>query len=639
MRVDTKKFFIALIVFFAVVIGMGIREYNDAKSNSLQSIREELSKATTSASVITGSHYYDKLLTSQISPVDLATINEDITLLTQSHNMKNIYTVYKDANNTVRYGANTSLDDKYIQAMEPAKNNGADLAKILNSKLPYFQLDPQNGYHTLYLPGVTSSGIHYLNIAITKSISLQKISQTAIFDTVAKSLLLFLGIFPFLILYRNVLSSTADRLNEEVDQTHEKLHETTTLLHDRVEEKTKELINEGFIDSLTHLPNRHRLLFDMDRNSYDALIVIHLQNLHDLNRYFGPSVCDSLRQQFALLLVKSNLNAYRLGRDEFALLVDQKHKDGELDYFSKYLLELFSTHSFNAFNENITMSVRLGIDASEHLNLGNADEALFEANRSSEAYSIFKENKELQKEQNQHIANASSIREAYYDGRIICYYQPIVSTKTGKVLLYETLARLIDKNSTIILPLDFLAIAKKTALYPEISREVIRQTCEAFSSREESFTLHLCALDVVNHHTIRYIEEMVVSTNTSEQVIFELSESDIYDNYLQVIQFITTMKRLGVRISIDNFGSDSSSLEKMIDLDIDFIKIDGGIINKIVQNKKYLDVTRSIVELAKALEAKTIAENVEDDDTFALLQSINIDYVQGFYIGKPSHLP
>jgi EAL domain-containing protein (putative c-di-GMP-specific phosphodiesterase class I) len=328
-----------------------------------------------------------------------------------------------------------------------------------------------------------------------------------------------------------------------------------------------------------------------------------------------------------------------LGRDEFALLVDQKHKDGELDYFAKYLLELFSTHSFNAFNENITMSVRLGIDASEHLNLGNADEALFEANRSSEAYSIFKENKELQKEQNQHIANASSIREAYYDGRIICYYQPIVSTKTGKVLLYETLARLIDKNSTIILPLDFLAIAKKTALYPEISREVIRQTCEAFSSREESFTLHLCALDVVNHHTIRYIEEMVVSTNTSEQVIFELSESDIYDNYLQVIQFITTMKRLGVRISIDNFGSDSSSLEKMIDLDIDFIKIDGGIINKIVQNKKYLDVTRSIVELAKALEAKTIAENVEDDDTFALLQSINIDYVQGFYIGKPSHLP
>ncbi len=639
MRVDSKKFFIALIVFFTVVIGMGVREYTNAKSSSLQNIQAELLQAATSASIITGSHYYDKLLTSQVSPVDSATINEDITLLTQSHNMKNLYTVYMDANNTVRYGASTSLDDKFIQAMYPVKNNSVNFTKILSNNVPYFQFDTKGGYHTLYLPGITSSGIHYINIAVTNPISLQKISQTAIFDTIAKSLLLFLGILPLLVLYRNVLSGTANRLNKEVDQAHEKLHETTTLLHDKVEEKTKELINESFIDSLTHLPNRHRLLFDMDRNDYDALIVIHLLNLYDLNRFFGPSVCDSLRQQFALFLVKSNLNSYRLGRDEFALLVDQKHNYDELVYFAQYLLELFSTHIFRVLNENITILFRLGIDASEHLSLGNADEALFEATRLSENYSIFKENNELQNEQNQHIASATSIREAYFDGRIICYYQPIVATKTGKVVLYETLARLIDKNATIISPLNFLTIAKKTALYPEISREVIRQTCEAFSSREESFTLHMCSLDVINTHTIHYIEEMVVSTDTSKQVIFELSESDIYDNFLQVSQFITTMKRLGARISIDNFGADTSNLENMIHLDIDFIKIDGGFVNKIVKNKKYFDVARAIVELAKALEAKTIAENVEDDDTFALLQSINVDYVQGFYIGKPAHLP
>jgi EAL domain-containing protein (putative c-di-GMP-specific phosphodiesterase class I) len=167
---------------------------------------------------------------------------------------------------------------------------------------------------------------------------------------------------------------------------------------------------------------------------------------------------------------------------------------------------------------------------------------------------------------------------------------------------------------------------------------VIRQTCEAFSQREESFTLHLCGLDLTNAHTVHYIEEMMVSTNTSHQIIFELSESDIYQNFVVVSEFIKTVKRLGGRISIDNFGADYSNLEKMVHLDIDYLKIDGGLVNKITSNKKYLSIVQSITMLAHALGLKVIAENVENDDTYALLQSSHVDYAQGFYIGKPTHL-
>lgn len=638
MRVDGKKFFGAFLIFFLVVAGVGIREYKETQARGIQKIKDELFKAATSASTLTGAGYYEKLFAGGITPVDSTITAQEVATLTGAHGMSELYTIYMDTNKSIRYGAMASHNGTLHQPQESVAQSASYVSRFSTPTAAQFELDPQNGHHVLYLRGVTPSGIRFINVAVTQSIPLQKISQTAIFDTIAKSLLLFAGALPFFILYRNVLSRTADELSVEVDEAHERLHETSSLLHNKVEEKTKELIDEGFIDSLTHLPNRHKLLFDMDRQHYDALVIIHLQNLHDLNLYFGASVCDSLRQQFAILLIKSYPNSYRLGRDEFALLLNGSHDDAQILLFAQELLELCETHSFNAFNETITLHARLGIDVSSKISLGNADEALLSALKTSQNYCIYEEDRELPLQQSRHIASATSIREAYYDGRIICYYQPIIQTTSGAVLMYETLARLIDKNSDILTPLNFLTVAKKTALYPEISREVIRQTCEAFSQREESFTLHLCGLDLTNAHTVHYIEEMMVSTNTSHQIIFELSELDIYQNFVVVSEFIKTVKRLGGRISIDNFGADYSNLEKMVHLDIDYLKIDGGLVNKITSNKKYLSIVQSITMLAHALGFKVIAENVENDDTYALLQSSHVDYAQGFYIGKPTHL-
>ena len=642
MRVDSKKFFIALLLFFAVVIGMGVYEYYTTKKTQLETIKNNLQEAAASASIIAGNSYYDHLSTKQVTPVEIATLIENMTSLARTHTMERLYSVFMDANNTLRYGisnAYASSNQTLIQPLDLVSNDRARLTEILKSNQPFFQLDTVQGSHTLYLPSTTTSGIRYLTIAVTEPISLQKISQMEIFDTIAKSLLLFIGILPFLILYRNVLSCTAERLSEEVVLTNEKLHETTEILHERLEEKTKELIDEGFIDPLTHLPNRHRLAFDMDRHSYHALVIIHLKNLQELNHFFGTSITDSLRQQMGLLLTKLGLNTYRLGRDEFALLLDHNDTTEDLTAFAEFLLHALNQHSFNVLNEKIIVATRLGIDMSMNLSLSHADEALANATETSEDFSIYQEDRELEKHQNQNLTTASSIREAYYDGRIICYYQPIISTQTGEIQSYETLARLISKDASLIPPLNFLTIAKKTALYPEISREIIRQTCETFADRDENFSIHLCALDIMNSHTLRYLEETIVSTDTARKIIFELCEEDIYHHYLPVSLFITSMKRLGAKISIDNFGSSYCSLEKIIHLDIDYLKIDGGLINKVNHNQKYLDTVRTIATFAKAIEAKSIAENVENDEIFTTLQTLDIDYVQGFYIGSPSHLP
>lgn len=462
-----------------------------------------------------------------------------------------------------------------------------------------------------------------------------KDSDSAVFETIAKSLLIFMGALPFMLLYRNILSRQVAYLSDKVDIQSEKLYETTTLLEEKVEEKTKELIEEGFIDPLTHLPNRHRLLFDMDRYHYNALVILKLHNFKELTQFFGNSIGDSLLQQFALWLTRLNYNAYRLGNHEFALLLEQDYPLQELVAYCDATIEELGRHSFIADKESVSLLARMGVDAGEKFGLAHADAALQQAIETGQTFVVYEAHSEEGSNQSHNIKTAKNIREAFHAGRLICYYQPIISTLTGTVEKYETLVRLIDVDTTIIPPHDFLEIAQKTRLYPQITQEIIRQACEAFKERDENFTVHLCALDISDHTTIHFIEEMIVSTNTAGQIIFELSEQDIYEHYVPMSFFMQHIKRLGAKIAVDNFGRSYSNFDKIMLLEIDYLKIDGALISKILHSPRHTKIIQTIASFADAIGAKTIAENVETAEILQQVTTVGIPFAQGYYIGKP----
>lgn len=460
----------------------------------------------------------------------------------------------------------------------------------------------------------------------------------AIFESAAKSLLLFLGAVPFILLYRNLLSRKVDYLSNEIHATSEKLYETTTILEEKVEEKTKELLDEGFQDPLTHLSNRHRLIFDMNHYDYYSLIIIHLQNFKELKHFFGNAIGDTLLQQFGIWLERMHYNGYRLGSNEFALLVEQSCSDNELSAYCEKLIKLLSEHSFSAGMESVSLTIRMGIHTGEELSLACADIALQSAIDMSKSFMFYKPNGDIQSENHHNIETASKIREAFDAGRIICYYQPIVSTGTGKVETYETLARLIDTNGTVATPPNFLDVAQKTRLYPQITQEIVRQACDAFKDRDEQFSVNLCSLDISNFTTIRFIEATILETNTTNRIIFELSEKDIYENYAHMSLFIQHAKHLGAKIAIDNFGSSYSNFDKIVHLDIDYLKIDGSLITKITHSQKDADVVQTIASFATAIGIETIAENVETAAILTHLQKLGIHYAQGYHIGEPAPL-
>ena len=462
-----------------------------------------------------------------------------------------------------------------------------------------------------------------------------KEAQGAVFETVAKALIIFLGALPFMLLYRNILTRTVDALSDEMDATHEKLYETTNLLEEKVEEKTKELLDEGFIDPLTHLSNRHRLMFDMDRYAYRTLMIIDLHNFKELNNFFGSTIGESLLQQFGLWLERMNYNAYRLGNAEFALLIEDEYTQSEITDYCENFIRQLSNHSFTAGLENVRLTVQIGVHTGEKLSLAHADTALQVAIETTAPFSLYKTHDDAQSQQQRNIKTAQNIREAFHSGRILCYYQPIISTRDGNIEKYETLARLISTDATIIPPHDFLTVAQKTRLYPQISQEIIRQSCEIFKDRTQSFTIHLCALDIENDSTVAYIQEVIIATNTASRIIVELSEEDIYDHYLSVSSFIKQVKRLGAKIAIDNFGSSYSNFDKIIHLEVDYLKIDGSLVNKTLHSHRHAQIIKTIASFANAIGAKSIAENVETAEILEQVKNMGIHYAQGFHIGEP----
>jgi EAL domain-containing protein (putative c-di-GMP-specific phosphodiesterase class I) len=195
---------------------------------------------------------------------------------------------------------------------------------------------------------------------------------------------------------------------------------------------------------------------------------------------------------------------------------------------------------------------------------------------------------------------------------------------------------MIDENGDLVPPMDFLPIAKKTKLYPRITHKVIHEACRCFSSRSDHFSVNLSIDDINDPYTVQEIIKIIIDTGTSEQIIFEILETEGIENYASVGRFIKQVKALGAKIAIDDFGTGYSNFEHILKLNVDYIKIDGSLISGIVDNSRYRIIVETIVDFARKIGAYTIAEFVSCEEVYHAVEKLGIDFSQGYYTGKPS---
>ncbi len=302
------------------------------------------------------------------------------------------------------------------------------------------------------------------------------------------------------------------------------------------------------------------------------------------------------------------------------------------------ILSLFEKNIFVVQNESINIRMTVGVAMGENTLFTRADMAMHQGKDTKTSITLYEENKNIEEKYHANITMSEAIRKAIDDQRIICYYQPIVNLLTGKISKYETLVRMFDENGSIIPPSAFLSIAKKTSLYPQITLEVVKQACALFATRTEEFSINLSVSDIRNKETNQEIVRIITKTGTASRIVFEILESEGIENYDEVVRFITQVKLLGSKIAIDDFGTGYSNFENILKLNIDYIKIDGSLIQSITKNTRHHVIVETIVEFARKIGVKTIAEFVSDASIYTSIKMIGVDYSQGYYTGKPEFL-
>ena len=406
----------------------------------------------------------------------------------------------------------------------------------------------------------------------------------------------------------------------------------------KVKNKTHELIQSLYRDTLTSLPNRLKLQEDLLIFPTNTVAIFNIDDFKEVNDFFGIDAGDDLLGQIAYWLSETKLQPYRIGGDEFAFILPREFSHEQIDHTIISLLSNFEERNFIIGEESFHLRGTAGVAIMSKKPIIHADIALNKARSLKKSYSLYDSTEGIEDQYKSNIAMSAQIRQALIEHRIVCQYQPIVNCKTGVTNKYETLVRIQRDDGTLIPPNDFLPIAKKTKLYSSITQEVIYQACHTFSNRTEHFSINLSNSDILDPHTLTTIERILKQTNTANRIVFEILESEGIENFDEVALFITRMKELGASIAIDDFGSGYSNFENILKLNVDFLKIDGSLIKTIDQNPRHRIVVESIVDFAHRIGIETIAEFVATEDILSIVTELGITYSQGYHTGKPMSL-
>lgn len=232
---------------------------------------------------------------------------------------------------------------------------------------------------------------------------------------------------------------------------------------------------------------------------------------------------------------------------------------------------------------------------------------------------------------------ANVIREAIENDRIVPYFQPIRDNRTQKIQKYEALMRLSDEDDNIYTPAQFMDIAKDYHVYLQMSQIMIRKALELFKDRPESIFLNLSAYDVSSEENREFLLNLLheVPEEERHRVTFELLESENLVGVEGALDFIQSLRDLGVHIAVDDFGAGYSNMSEIIRVNPDYIKIDGDLVIGCNENPAKQICLQAISDMAQGLDAEIIAEHVENTDEQQTVESVNIDYTQGYYFSKP----
>jgi len=437
------------------------------------------------------------------------------------------------------------------------------------------------------------------------------------------------------------ISNALNNMQHSIVQYSKQQQDINKYLEEKVDEKTQELRKQLYTNALTGLPNRRSLLHDINNYNDGALLVVNIDDFKEINDFFGQAVGDrvliSFSKKLSMMITKgSNITLIHISGDEFALFFTKKPSKDEFVQFAITLLRKVEKMIFYHENNELTLRVTIGGAYQIQEALEKADIALKSAKKEGKDFLLYDETLNVEQQYKNNMEWTKKINLAIENDKISAFFQPIFDNKTNKLVSAECLIRLIDDNK-IITPYHFLTIAKKSKLYSKLTKIMIQKSCQYFEHLDCDFSINLSVEDILDIEITEYILHSIKQYNVSKKIIFELLETEGIENYEEVSSFINGMKSLGCRIAIDDFGSGYSNFEYLLQLNIDYIKIDGSLIKNLDIDRNAQIVVETIVSFAKKLDILVIAEYVHNEAIYTKVKELNIDRSQGFFLAEPKN--
>jgi len=413
-------------------------------------------------------------------------------------------------------------------------------------------------------------------------------------------------------------------------------------LEAEVKKRNAEIEHKLHYDTLTELLSRYSFFKDISKLYAPVILLIDIDKFKVINEVYGSNVGTEVLKKFAHLLKQTlpeeeSYKVYRLSADEFAILDTIHHIEPE-----KY--ELLIARLFKYLNNlkicigenNISVDITIGLSTVEENGYESAKIALDYAKKYKKPYVMYSSKIDHRKESSLTLKCRDDICSAIDEERVVAVYQPIVN-KEGKVVKHETLMRLQEKDSySLMSPFHFLDVAIKTRLYEHLSSTIIFKALDMLRRSEHTLSINFTYSDIKNRSFIRKIENYLLEyPEIGERTVFEITESESIENYDDVKVFIQSFRKFGVRFAIDDFGTGFSNFEYILEIEPDYLKIDGSLVKKIDTDEKSYILVQAIVKFSHKLGIKVIAEYVCSETIFLMLKELDVDEYQGFYFSEP----
>ncbi len=374
-----------------------------------------------------------------------------------------------------------------------------------------------------------------------------------------------------------------------------------------------------------------------------AMLIVDIDDFRMINQTYGKEVGDKVIKAVAgqikrLVKIDSDI-IVRYGGEEFLLLIKlEKPEDNTGLTVAKRIYSVFKNKPLNIdkkYNIGITVSISVIPNISIFRNIEEAlrvaDKILYEAkSKGKNRIEIYTE-----KASGETIKTINEVKEALNNGRILFHYQPIFDLKTMKIVMFEALLRMKNREGNIVFPAKFLPLIKGTSLYIEMSKLGITKNVDILKKNKDlKISMNFGISDILNNSLFNFLLN-TIDEDVGKRFYIELLEDEEIADYELLKKRIEKLKKKGVKFKVDDFGVGYANFVRLSNLSIDYVKIDGSIVKSAVNDNKSFELLKAMVSFCKGVGIKTTAEFIDSEDVLKKVKEAGVDHGQGYYLSKP----